>query len=233
MSNFHNPNHIVTSMATEAFYYGNPMVPQANTLVPNVIEKTSNGERAYDLFSRLLKDRIIFLNGGIDDSVASIVVAQLLFLDAEDSEKPIYLYINSPGGSITAGMAIRDTMNFISAKVSTVCIGMAASMGAFLLSCGEPGMRYALPSSEVMIHQPLGGTGGHTQATDMKIITDRILKMREDLERIMAENSGVSIDQMHKDCERDNFLTAQEAADYGTKGLVDKVIEKASDLTAK
>lgn len=201
------------------------MTPQSNYYVPTVIEQTNGGERAYDLYSRLLKDRIIFLGTAIDDNVANSVVAQLLFLAAEDPDKDIHLYINSPGGSITAGMAIYDTMNFIKPKVSTICLGMAASMGAFLLSSGEPGKRFALPNSEVMIHQPLGGTG-QTQATNMDIYTKRILKMRNDLERIMAENSGVDPEQMHHDCERDNFLTAKDAAAYGTKGLVDEVITK-------
>lgn len=199
--------------------------PQNNYYIPNVIEKTSQGERAYDLYSRLLKDRIIFLGTQIDDGVANSVVAQLLFLAAEDPEKDIHLYINSPGGSITAGMAIYDTMNFIKPDVSTICLGMAASMGAFLLSSGAPGKRFALPNSEVMIHQPLGGTG-QTQATNMEIYTKRILQMRDKLETVMAENSGVSVEQMHADCERDNFLTAQEAVDYGTKGLVDAILTR-------
>ena len=199
--------------------------PQSNYYIPNVIEKTSQGERAYDLYSRLLKDRIIFLGTQIDDGVANSVVAQLLFLAAEDPDKDIHLYINSPGGSITAGMAIYDTMNFIKPDVSTICLGMAASMGAFLLSSGAPGKRFALPNSEVMIHQPLGGTG-QTQATNMEIYTKRILQMRDKLETVMADNSGVDVAQMHADCERDNFLTAQEAVDYGTKGLVDKILTK-------
>lgn len=199
-------------------------VPQNTGYIPNVIEKTSNGERAYDLYSRLLKDRIVFLGSAIDDNVANSIVAQLLFLAAEDPDKDIHLYINSPGGSITAGMAIYDTMNFIKPDVSTICLGMAASMGAFLLSCGAPGKRLALPNSEVMIHQPLGGAQG--QSTDIEISAKRIVKMRERLETIMAENSGVPLEKMNADCERDNFLSAQEAADYGTKGLVDKVITK-------
>lgn len=204
--------------------YGGEMPPVVNHLIPTVIEQTNRGERAYDIYSRLLKDRIILLGTPIDDAVANSVVAQLLFLAAEDPDKDISLYINSPGGSITAGMAIYDTMQFIKPDVSTICIGMAASMGAFLLSSGAPGKRYALPNSEVMIHQPLGGTPGRTQATDMQIINDRIQKMRNNLERIMAENSGVSIEEMHKACERDNFLTAEEAVNFGTKGLVDQII---------
>ena len=192
--------------------YGSIEVPTNYNYVPTVIEQSSRGERAYDLYSRLLKDRIIFLGSEVNDHSANNIVAQMLFLAAEDPDKDISLYINSPGGSITAGMAIYDTMNFIKPDVSTICIGMAASMGAFLLSSGAPGKRYALPNAEVMIHQPLGGARG--QATDIEISARRILKMREDLERIMAENSGVSAEQMHKDCERDNFLTAHEAAAY-------------------
>lgn len=200
------------------------MNEMTNYNLPIVIEKTGNGERSYDLYSRLLKDRIIFLGTQVNDQSANAIVAQFLFLAADDPEKDIQLYINSPGGSITAGMAIYDTMNLIKPDVSTICVGMAASMGAFLLSSGAPGKRFALPNSEVMIHQPSGGAQG--QSTDIEISAKRILKMRDTLEKIMAENSGVSVEQMNKDCERDNFLSAQEAADYGTIGLIDQVITK-------
>lgn len=190
-------------------------------LIPTVIEKTNNGERAYDIYSRLLKDRIIFLGSAIDDNVANAVVAQLLFLETENPDKPIYIYINSPGGSITAGMAIYDTMQYIKPKVSTICIGMAASMGAFLLSSGEPGMRYALPNSEVMIHQPLGGAKG--QATDMEIAVKRILHMREKLNKLMSEQTGQDVDVIKHETERDNFMEAHEALEFG---LIDKVITR-------
>lgn len=189
-------------------------------LIPTVIEQTNRGERAYDIYSRLLKDRIIFLGTGINDQVANSVVAQLLFLAAEDPDKDISLYINSPGGSITAGMAIYDTMQFIKPDVSTICVGMAASMGAFLLTAGAPGKRYALPNSEVMIHQPLGGAQG--QASDIQIAATRILKMRDSLNRIIADRSGQPLERVEKDTDRDYFMTAQEAKEYG---LVDKVIE--------
>ncbi len=188
-------------------------------LVPYVIEQTNRGERSYDIFSRLLNDRIIVLSDEVNDATASIVVAQLLYLEGQDAEKDISLYINSPGGSVTAGMAIYDTMQYIKCDVSTICIGMAASMGAFLLSSGAKGKRYALPNSEIMIHQPLGGARG--QATEIKIVADHILKTREKLNRILAENTGRSIEEIARDTERDNYLTAQEAMDYG---LVDKVI---------
>ena len=188
-------------------------------LIPTVIEQTNRGERAYDIYSRLLKDRIIFLGTPINDTVANIVVAQLLFLQAEDPDKDISLYINSPGGSITAGMAIYDTMNFIKPDVSTICIGMAASMGAFLLAAGQKGKRFALPNSEVMIHQPLGGAQG--QATDIEIAAKRILKMRDRLNQILAERTGQPLERIQKDTDRDNFLTAAEAVEYG---LIDKVI---------
>ena len=188
-------------------------------LVPYVIEQTNRGERSYDIFSRLLNDRIIVLSDEVNDATASIVVAQLLYLEGQDSEKDISLYINSPGGSVTAGMAIYDTMQYIKCDVSTICIGMAASMGAFLLSSGAKGKRYALPNSEIMIHQPLGGARG--QATEIKIVADHILKTREKLNKILAENTGKSIDEIARDTERDNYLTAQEAMEYG---LVDKVI---------
>ena len=174
------------------------------SLVPYVVEQTGHGERSYDIFSRLLKDRIIFLSDEVNDATASLVVAQMLFLEAEDPDKDIHLYFNSPGGSITAGMAIYDTMQYIKCDVSTICIGMAASMGAFLLTAGAKGKRFALPNSEVMIHQPLGGMQG--QATDIKIHADRIIKMREKLNAIMAERSGQSIERVTADTERDNFM---------------------------
>ncbi|TGA97373.1 ATP-dependent Clp endopeptidase proteolytic subunit ClpP [Sporolactobacillus shoreae] len=188
-------------------------------LIPTVIEQTNRGERAYDIYSRLLKDRIIMLGTAIDDNVANAVVAQLLFLAAEDSEKDISLYINSPGGSITAGMAIYDTMQFIKPKVSTICIGMAASMGSFLLTAGEIGKRYALPNSEIMIHQPLGGMQG--QASDMEIHAKRILKIREKLNHIYAERTGQPYDVISKDTDRDNFMSAEEAKAYG---LIDDIM---------
>ena len=191
------------------------------SLVPYVVEQTSRGERTYDIFSRLLKDRIIFLADEVNDATASLVVAQLLFLEAEDPDKDIQLYINSPGGSITAGMAIYDTMQYVKPDVSTICIGMAASMGAFLLSAGAPGKRMALPNSEIMIHQPLGGMQG--QATDIKIHADRILKMRDHLNQILSERTGQPLEIIQKDTERDNFMSAAEAKAYG---LIDKVIEK-------
>lgn len=188
-------------------------------LVPMVVEQTNRGERSYDIYSRLLKDRLIFLGGPIDDNVANLVVAQLLFLESEDPDRDIHLYINSPGGSITAGMAIFDTMQYIRPDVSTICIGMAASMGAFLLTAGAPGKRYALPNSEIMIHQPLGGTQG--QATDIEIHAKRILKMKETLNKIMAERTGQTLKKISQDTERDNFMTAEEAKAYG---LIDDVI---------
>lgn len=191
------------------------------SLVPVVVEQTNRGERSYDIFSRLLKDRIIILSDEVNDVTASLVVAQLLFLEAEDPDKDISLYINSPGGSITSGMAIYDTMQYIKCDVSTICVGMAASMGAFLLSCGAKGKRYALPHSEIMIHQPLGGMQG--QASDIKIHADRIIKIRRTLNEILAANTGKPLEVIEKDTDRDNFLTAQEALEYG---LVDKVIEK-------
>ncbi|CDA90288.1 aTP-dependent Clp protease proteolytic subunit [Firmicutes bacterium CAG:238] len=189
-------------------------------LVPYVIEQTSRGERSYDIYSRLLKDRIIFIGEQIDEHIASLVVAQLLFLEAEDPEKDICIYINSPGGSVTAGMAIYDTMQYIKPDVSTICVGMAASMGAFLLSSGTKGKRYALPNAEIMIHQPLGGVNG--QAEDIKIHAERILKTREKLNRILASNTGQPLDKIEHDTDRDNFMGAEEACQYG---LVDKVIE--------
>lgn len=193
------------------------------SFVPYVVEQTSRGERSYDIFSRLLNDRIIMLSEEINDTTASLVVAQLLYLESQDPEKDINLYINSPGGSVTAGMAIVDTMKYIKCDVSTICIGMAASMGAFILSCGQKGKRYALPNSEVMIHQPLGGIGGHTQATDMKIHTERILRMKDKLNSMLAENTGKPLETIQNDTERDNFMSAEEACEYG---LIDKVVEK-------
>ena len=186
-----------------------------------VIEQTGRGERSYDIYSRLLEDRIIFLTGEIDDNIADLVVAQLIYLEGKDSTKDISLYINSPGGSVSAGFAIYDTMNYIKCDVSTICMGLAASMGAFLLSSGAKGKRYALPNSEIMIHQPLGGARG--QATDIKIVADQIIKTKERLNRILAENTGRSIEEIARDTDRDNYLTAQEACEYG---LVDKVIDK-------
>ena len=190
-------------------------------LVPTVIEQTGRGERAYDIYSRLLNDRIVFLADEVNDVTASLVVAQLLFLEAQDPDKDISLYINSPGGSVSAGLAIYDTMNYIKCDVSTICIGMAASMGAFLLSSGTKGKRFALPNSEIMIHQPLGGMQG--QATDIKIHADHILRTKETLNRILAANSGKPYETICEDTERDNFMTAQEAVEYG---LIDKVFDK-------
>ena len=190
-------------------------------LVPTVIEQTSRGERAYDIYSRLLNDRIVFLADEVNDVTASLVVAQLLFLEAQDPDKDICLYINSPGGSVSAGLAIYDTMNFIKCDVSTTCIGMAASMGAFLLSSGAKGKRFALPNSEIMIHQPLGGMQG--QASDIKIHADHILRTKSRLNEILAKNTGKPLEIIERDTDRDNFLSAYEACEYG---LVDKVIEK-------
>lgn len=190
-------------------------------LVPMVVEQTNRGERSYDIFSRLLNDRIVFLADEVNDVTANLVVAQLLYLEADDPEKDINLYINSPGGSITAGMAIYDTMQYIKSDVSTICIGMAASMGAFLLAAGAKGKRFALPNSEIMIHQPLGGFQG--QATDIKIHAERIIKIKNDLNRILAENTGKSLEVVEKDTERDNFMDAADAKEYG---LIDKVISK-------
>ena len=186
-----------------------------------VVEQTSKGERSYDIYSRLLKDRIIFLDGEIDDAVASLVVAQLLFLESEDPDKDINIYINSPGGVITAGMAIYDTMNYIKPDVCTICVGMAASMAAFLLSAGTKGKRYALPNAEVMIHQPLGGTQG--QASDIKIAADHIIKIRSRLNSLIAQNTGQPLEKVELDTDRDNYLSAEEALEYG---LIDKVVEK-------
>ncbi len=191
------------------------------SLVPYVVEQTNRGERSYDIFSRLLSDRIIVLSDEVNDATASIVVAQLLFLEGQDADKDISLYINSPGGSVTAGMAIYDTMQYIKCDVSTICMGMAASMGAFLLSSGAKGKRFALPNSEIMIHQPLGGAKG--QATEIEIAARHILRTKENLNRILAENTGKPIDVIAKDTDRDNFMSAQEAMEYG---LIDKVIYK-------
>ena len=187
-------------------------------LIPSVVEKNSDGERVYDIYSRLLKDRIIILSGEIDDNLANSVVAQLLYLDSINHD-PINLYINSPGGSITAGMAIYDTMNYIKSKVSTICIGLSASMAAFLLSSGEKKMRYILPNSEVMIHQPLGGAQG--QATEIKIAAERILRLKEKLNKILSENTGQSLEKIQNDTERDYFLSADEALEYG---IIDKIL---------
>ncbi|MEC0372793.1 ATP-dependent Clp endopeptidase proteolytic subunit ClpP [Paenibacillus sp. HJL G12] len=188
--------------------------------VPMVVEQSNRGERAYDIYSRLLKDRIIFLGSDVNDVVANSIIAQLLFLAAEDPEKDIHLYINSPGGSITAGMAIYDTMQYIKPDVSTICVGLAASMGAFLLNAGAKGKRYGLPNSEIMIHQPLGGAQG--QATDIEIRARRILKMRDTLNRILSERTGQPLERIEKDTDRDYFMSAKDAAEYG---LIDKVLE--------
>ena len=190
-------------------------------LVPMVVEQTNRGERSYDIYSRLLEDRIVFLCDEVNDTTASLVVAQLLFLEAQDPDKDINLYINSPGGSVSAGLAIYDTMNFIKCDVSTTCIGMAASMGAFLLSSGAKGKRFALPNSEIMIHQPLGGAQG--QASDIKIHAEHILKTREKLNKILAKNTGKDLSTIELDTERDNFMSADAAMEYG---LIDKVIDK-------
>lgn len=189
--------------------------------IPYVVERTSKGERSYDIYSRLLKDRIIMLSGEIDDAMASAIVAQMLFLEAEDPDKDIYLYINSPGGVITSGFSIYDTMNYIKPDVSTICIGQAASMGAFLLSCGASGKRYALPNSRIMIHQPLGGARG--QATDIEIQAKEILRLKEILNGILAKNTGQKLSKISKDTDRDFFMSAEEAMKYG---IIDKVIDK-------
>ena len=194
---------------------------EKNTLVPYIVEQTSRGERSYDIYSRLLEDRIIFLSGEIDDAVANTVVAQLIFLEGKDPTKDISLYINSPGGSVTAGMAIYDTMNYIKCDVSTICVGMAASMGAFLLSSGAKGKRFALKNSEIMIHQPLGGAQG--QASDIKIAAEHILRTKQRLNTILAKNSGKPLAQIEQDTDRDNYLSAQDAQEYG---LIDKVFYK-------
>lgn len=192
-----------------------------SVLVPNVVEETNRGERHFDLFSRLLNDRIIVLSDEVNDATASVVVGQLLYLESQDSEKDISFYINSPGGSVTAGMAIYDTMQYIKCDVSTICMGMAASMGAFLLSAGAKGKRYALPNSEIMIHQPSGGAKG--QATDIKIVADHILRTKAKLNKILSENTGKPVETVAEDTERDNFMTAEEALEYG---LIDKILYK-------
>ena len=194
-------------------------------LIPTVIEQSSRGERAYDIYSRLLKDRIVMLSGPIDDAVANSVIAQLLFLDAQDPDKDIYLYINSPGGSVSAGLAIFDTMNFINADVQTIVIGMAASMGAFLLAAGEKGKRYALPNAEVMIHQPLGAAQG--QATEIEIAAKHILKTRDTLNKILAERTGQTLKVIARDTDRDNYMSAEEAVKYG---LVDAIMTNSKNL---
>lgn len=196
-----------------------------SSLVPMVVEQTSKGERSYDIYSRLLKERIVFLGEEVNDVSASLVVAQLLFLDAEDPGKDIHLYINSPGGSVTAGMAIYDTMRYIKSDVCTICIGMAASMGAFLLAAGEKGKRFALPNSTIMIHQPLGGVQG--QASDIKIHTEYLLKIKEKLNKILSENTGKPLEQVEKDTDRDNFLSSEEAKEYG---LIDEVMTSINEL---
>ena len=190
-------------------------------LVPMVVEQTNRGERSYDIYSRLLKDRIILLGDEVNNQTANAIIAQLLFLEADDPDKDIFLYINSPGGSVSAGLAIYDTMNFIKPDVSTVCLGMAASMGAFLLAAGAKGKRFALPNSEIMIHQPMGGTSG--QATEIAIHAEHILRTRDNLNRILAERTGQSLEQIKQDTERDNFMTAEQAKAYG---LVDEVMSK-------
>ncbi len=192
-----------------------------NTVVPYVIDNTGKGERSYDIYSRLLEDRVVFLTGEINDAVADAVVAQLIYLESKDPNKDICIYINSPGGSVTAGMAIYDTMNYIKCDVSTICIGLAASMGAFLLSSGTKGKRYALPNSEIMIHQPLGGAQG--QASDIKIQADHIIKTKHRLNTILSKNSGKPYEQVEKDTDRDNYLSAEDAKEYG---LIDEVIVK-------
>ena len=191
-----------------------------STLIPYVVEKTSQGERSYDIYSRLLKDRVVFLSGEVNDDTANAIVAQMLFLEADNPEKDIHFYINSPGGSVTAGMAIYDTMNYVKCDVETTCIGMAASMGAFLLSGGAKGKRFALPNAEIMIHQPLGGTQG--QATDMEIEVEHMLRIKKNLISIMAENAGKDYETVLADCERNNWMTAKEALEYG---LIDNVVE--------
>jgi len=199
----------------------NPFTVNSQVLIPTVIEKSQYGERAYDIYSRLLKDRIIFMGDGIDDHVANIVVAQLLFLESQDKTKDIKLYVNSPGGSVTAGMAIIDTMNYIKPDVATICVGMAASMGAVLLASGAKGKRFALSNAEIMIHQVMGGVEG--QATDIKIRAERIIKMKDKLNHILADATGQKFEQVEKDSDRDNFMSADEAKKYG---LIDKIIKK-------
>lgn len=194
-------------------------------LIPTVIEQTSRGERSYDIYSRLLKDRIIMLSGEVNDEMANSIIAQLLFLDAQDPKKDIYLYINSPGGSVSAGLAIFDTMNFVKADVQTIVLGMAASMGSFLLTAGQKGKRFALPNAEIMIHQPLGGAQG--QATEIDIAAKHILKTRERLNKILAERTGQDLETINRDTERDNYMTAEEAKAYG---LIDEVLTSSKDI---
>ena len=196
-------------------------------LVPTVVEQTSRGERAYDIYSRLLKERIIFLADEVNDTTASLVIAQLLFLESEDPSKDISLYINSPGGSVSAGFGIYDTMNYIKCDVSTICVGMAASMGAFLLAGGTKGKRIARPNSEIMIHQPLGGLPGHNQATDMKIATDNILRTKERLNRILSANTGKSMEEIERDTDRNNWMTADQALEYG---LIDHIFSSRDEV---
>ena len=192
--------------------------------IPTVIEQTSHGERAYDIYSRLLKDRIVMVQGAVEDSMANAIIAQLLFLDAQDT-KDIYMYINTPGGSVSAGLAIVDTMNFIKSDVQTIVMGMAASMGTIIASSGTKGKRFMLPNAEYMIHQPMGGTGGGTQQTDMAIAAEHLLKTRQNLEQILADNSGQTLEKVHADAERDNWMNAQETLEYG---FIDKIMEKAN-----
>ena len=192
-------------------------------LIPTVIEQTSKGERAYDIYSRLLKDRIVMVQGQVEDTMANAIVAQLLFLDAQDNKKDIYMYINTPGGSVSAGLAIVDTMNFIKSPVQTIVMGVAASMGTVIASSGTKGKRFMLPNAEYMIHQPMGGTGGGTQQTDMAIAAQHLLKTRERLESILAQNSGQSLDKIHTDAERDNWMTAEETLEYG---FIDAIMER-------
>jgi ATP-dependent Clp protease protease subunit len=200
-------------------------------LIPMVVEQTNRGERSYDIYSRLLKDRIIFLGGPIDENVANVIVAQLLFLEAEDPEKDVFLYINSPGGSITAGMAIYDTMQYIRADVQTICVGMAASMGAFLLAAGAKGKRIALPNAEILIHQPLiAGSGLSGQATEIEIHAKQLLKIKEKLNKILAEKTGQPLDRVERDTDRDYYMSAEEAKEYG---IVDKILEKAVSQDSK
>ena len=195
-------------------------------LIPTVIEQTSQGERAYDIYSRLLKDRIIMVQGQVEDTMANAIVAQLLFLDAQDNTKDIYMYINTPGGSVSAGLAIVDTMNFIKSPVQTIVMGVAASMGTIIASSGTKGKRFMLPNAEYMIHQPMGGTGGGTQQTDMAIAAQHLLKTRERLEQILADNSGQSLDRIHTDAERDNWMTAKETLEYG---FIDAIMTRINE----
>ncbi|MGT2718449.1 ATP-dependent Clp protease proteolytic subunit [Streptococcus oricebi] len=201
------------------------LLKERKTMIPVVIEQTSRGERSYDIYSRLLKDRIIMLTGQVEDNMANSIIAQLLFLDAQDSSKDIYLYINTPGGSVPAGLAIMDTMNFIKSDVQTIVMGMAASMGTIIASSGAKGKRFMLPNAEYLIHQPMGGTGSGTQQTDMAIVAERLLKTRNTLERILSENSGKPIEQIHKDAERDYWMNAQETLDYG---FIDEIMENTN-----